>query len=221
MKRIALYGGTFDPVHNGHLAVARTIVQLFALDEVWLMPAYIAPHKRHALPPSAAWHRHALLALATQNDAALRIATLELDAPSKPYTVETLSTLRATLTDTRLFFVMGLDSWLDIKTWREWEKVLTLADHIVVERPGYAWRDDHVTPEIRARVVNLRGAPPENITATVAHDGGNRIYATDAVRLDISATDIRRAVRDGETDFWQAQVPRAVAAYIEKYGLYR
>ena len=221
LKRIALYGGTFDPVHNGHLAVARGVQRCFALDEVWLIPAYVAPHKRHA-QISAAWHRYAMLALATADDAALSISTRELDAPAQPYTIETLTRLSKELKDeARLFFIMGLDSWLDIKTWREWEQVLTICDHIVVTRPGYVWQDAHVTPEIRARIVNLWGCAPENIAARISQTESPRIYATDAVSWNISATEIRQAVHNGDANALTPLVPPEVAAYLEKYHLYR
>ncbi len=221
MKRIALYGGTFDPFHAGHLAVARGVLRWFALDEIWLIPAFVAPHKRHKYPPTPAWHRYAMLALATQDDAKIKVSTIELDAPAQPYTVETLTRLGAELKDeAQLFFVMGLDSWLDIKTWREWERVLRLANHIVVARPGYVWTDAHVTPEIRASIVNIWGRAPESIAETMLNDGEPHIYATDAVQQDVAATEIRDAVRIGQSQEWTRLVSPAVAAYIDKYGLY-
>ena len=220
MKRIALYGGTFDPPHAGHIAVARGVLRWFALDEVWLIPAFLAPHKRHTKPPTPAWHRYAMLALATQDDPNIRVSTIELDAPTKPYTVETLTRLTVELKDTaRLFFVMGVDSWLDIKTWRDWKQVLRLANHIIVARPGYNWDDSHLTPEIRSRIINLRGRQPQTISASV--DKKNcHIYATDAVQQDVSATEIRAAVRAGKRAEWLPLVAPAVAGYIDKYGLY-
>src|SRR5215210_2263061 len=95
-KRIALYGGSFDPVHDGHLAVAHALTGLFGLDEVLFIPAHVAPHKR-AVPPTPPWHRHAMLALATQGEPRFRVSTVELDAPERPYTVETLARLRTEL----------------------------------------------------------------------------------------------------------------------------
>ncbi|MGH9903457.1 MAG: nicotinate-nucleotide adenylyltransferase, partial [Pyrinomonadaceae bacterium] len=158
-KRIALYGGTFDPVHAGHMAVARNVSELFALDEVLFVPAHVAPHKRSAVV-SSPFHRHAMLALATQHEARFKVSTLEIDAPERPYTVDTLSRFRETLGGAaRLFFVMGADSWEEITTWRDWERVLSLTDHIVVTRPGYELSASHVTPAVRARIVDLRGAP--------------------------------------------------------------
>src|ERR1043165_7316990 len=123
-KRIALYGGTFDPVHNGHLAIAQNVLRLFALDELLFIPAHIAPHKRErAVTP--ALKRYAMLALATQSEERMRISSIELDAPERPYTIDTLARLRERLgPQARLFFMMGADSWADITTWREWERLL-------------------------------------------------------------------------------------------------
>src|SRR5687768_13005788 len=122
-RRIALYGGTFDPVHVGHAAVARNLLSLFGLDEVLFVPAFVAPHKRDRRV-SPALDRYAMLALATQGEARFRVSTVEMNAPERPYTVETLARFREAWGDAaRLFFVMGADSWEEITTWREWERV--------------------------------------------------------------------------------------------------
>ncbi|HWS53387.1 MAG TPA: nicotinate-nucleotide adenylyltransferase [Pyrinomonadaceae bacterium] len=220
-KRIALYGGTFDPVHAGHTAVARNLLGLFSLDEVLFIPAHVAPHKRgRAVSP--AFDRHAMLALATQADARLKVSTAELDAPGRPYTVETLSAFGESLGEgARLFFVMGADSWEEITTWREWERVLTLADHLVVTRPGYELPTGHVTQAVRERVVDLQGADAGRAEAALAGPG-RRVYLTDVARVNLSATDVRRAVREGAgRRELEALVGPAVADYIVKYGLYR
>lgn len=219
MKRIALYGGTFDPVHRGHIAVAAGLSKLFALDEVLFIPAALAPHKRESKVTSA-FHRYAMLALATQGEPGMRISTFELDAPEKPYTFETLSRMQESLgREAQLFFVMGADSWTEITTWREWERVLALSNHIVVTRPGYEWSAGHVTPSVRERIVDLRGANVERRAAQVIGEGEAKIYVTDAVNVDVSATAIRRAVR--EDSGWREFVTPSVADYIRKYGLYR
>ena len=193
-RRVAIYGGSFDPVHDGHLALARELVGLFAFDELHFVPAHHAPHKRSSRPTSA-WHRFAMLALATQTDAALKVSTVELEAPERPYTVETIARLRTELGGggVRLFFVMGADSWAEITTWREWERLLAMTNHIVVTRPGYE-------PE-------TRGAP--------------NIFFTDAVMNDVSATKIRRLAREGRYDELTGLLPGPVLEYIRKYKIYR
>ena len=220
-KRIALYGGTFDPVHVGHLAVARALLKLFALDEVLFIPAHVAPHKRES-KVTPGWHRYAMLALATQGEARLRVSTVELDAPEKPYTVETLARLATEHgQEARLFFVMGADSWSEITTWREWERVLTLTNQIVVTRPGYELETSHVTQAIRERLVDLRGMEQGELAKAIDESESTRIYVTDAVLMDVSATEIRRAVREGREREWLALVPPPVAEYMNKYKLYR
>jgi nicotinate-nucleotide adenylyltransferase len=221
-KRIALYGGTFDPVHIGHIAVAHGLSKLFALDEVLFIPAALAPHKRES-KVTPAFHRYAMLALATQREPRMRISTIELDAPERPYTFETLLRMQESVGhEALLFFVMGADSWTEITTWREWERVLSLTNHIVVSRPGYEWDVLHVTPAIRERVVDLRGADAEERMAREIDSGDPaKIYITDAVNIDVSATTIRRAVREGLDTDWLRLVTTSVADYIRKYGLYR
>jgi nicotinate-nucleotide adenylyltransferase len=220
-RRIALYGGTFDPVHVGHAAVARSLLQLFGLDEVLFIPAYVAPHKRDR-KVSPAFDRHAMLALATQGEESFRISTVELSAPEKPYTVETLTKFRETLGErARLFFVMGADSWEEITTWREWERVLGLTDQLVVTRPGYELPVEHVTQAVRERIVDVRGATRERVEDELQKVEGPRIYLTDAANVEASATDVRAAVARGEWESLDSLVAPAVAEYIRKYGLYR
>ncbi len=220
-RRIAVYGGTFDPVHVGHAAVARNLLELFGLDEVIFVPAFVAPHKR-GRKVSPAFDRHAMLALATQGEESLRISTVELSAPERPYTVETLERFGETLGETaRLFFVMGADSWEEITTWREWERVLALTDQLVVTRPGYELPTDHVTEAVRERIVDVRGAERGRVEDELEQNEGPRIYLTDAVNVKMAATDVRAAVARGDWDALDELVVPAVAEYIRKYGLYR
>lgn len=221
-RRIAVYGGSFDPVHKGHLAIARQLIEIFGLDEFLLLPAHVAPHKRKA-DVTPALHRHAMLALATQHDERLKISTLELEAPEKPYTVETLTRLaHAEDADgARLMFVMGADSWAEITTWREWERLLTMVDHIVVTRPGNLLQLNHVGAEIAGRVVDVRGAGAAETQRVREEHPACRIYFTDAVMMDVSSTAVRHAVRMRRRDELRALVTPEVAEYIEKYKLYQ
>jgi nicotinate-nucleotide adenylyltransferase len=216
-KRAAIYGGTFDPLHNGHLKVARRVQKLFGIDELFFVPACVPPHKRGA-GISSAFHRFAMLALATQNDERLRVSTVELDHPERPYAVETIARMQEQLGgDFRLFFVMGADSWSEITTWREWQRLLTMCDHIVVTRPGYELN----TAPAGANVIDLRGKTDEELNALISESASSRVFVTDAVFEDVSATDIRAAARQRDTNALMKMAPPEVATYIEKYGLYR
>ena len=188
-----MYGGTFDPVHTGHVDVARRVLQLFEIEKVLFIPAQLAPHKvgRDVTEPI---HRYAMLALATQNDPQLVISTFELDAPDRRYTVDTVAHFQRALGDsTELFFIMGADSWAEITTWREWERLLAMTNHIVVTRPGYE-------PQTR---------------------GAANIFFTDVVMNDVSATKIRRLAREGRYDELTGLLPGPVLEYIKKYEIYR
>ncbi len=209
MKRIAYFGGTFDPVHNGHLSVARSLVKLFKLDRFVFLPAFHAPHKPDRKPTSE-FHRFTMLCLATENDEHISVSTLELEKREKRYTIDTLKELKELHPGDEIFFVMGADSWTDIRTWREWENVLLSSNHIVVSRPGYEIRTDHVTDAVRERIA-------DRIEQT--NQPGHRIYFTDAVEYDTSATELRDDLSDGVLDR-ESDIPAAVAKYIEKYDLY-
>ncbi|HEY0426870.1 MAG TPA: nicotinate-nucleotide adenylyltransferase [Pyrinomonadaceae bacterium] len=225
MKRIAFYGGSFDPVHCGHLTIARTLTEIFELDEFVFIPAFHAPHKKRKKPTSA-FHRFAMLALSTAGEAKIKVSKMELEMPEKPYTVETLTRLENELPDERIFFVMGADSWAEITTWREWETVLTCVNIIVVTRPDYEIDFSHVTDEIRERIVDLRGNVSNfkfQISSEKTETGNRKsetIYITDAVQLDISATEIRRQIRENRAA-WRELVPEEVAKYVEKYQIYK
>ena len=212
-ERIALYGGTFDPVHIGHIEIARRVSQLFEIEKVVFIPAQMAPHKI-GRPVTPSVHRYAMLALATQNDPQLSISTFELDDPDRRYTVDTVAHFQRTLgNETELFFIMGADSWSEIPSWREWEHLLTMTNHIVVTRPGYEPAITHVGP-VAKRIVDLRGA------ATTSRRSSG-IFFTDVVIKDISATRIRRLASEGRTEELTDLLPPAVLEYIKKYGIYK
>jgi len=212
MRRVAIYGGTFDPVHNGHVEVARQVLKVFELDEVSFVPACVPPHKRSANITSA-FHRFAMLALATEADQRLLVSTIELDAPERPYAVDTVGRMKRE--DERLFFLIGSDSWAEIKTWYEWQKLLTMCDLIVVTRPGYEI-DSHNGIDC----IDVRGTARDEVADLLGRET-TRVFITDAAMVDVSATKIRAAVRSGDRESLEAMVPPAVANYIEKYGLYK
>jgi nicotinate-nucleotide adenylyltransferase len=216
-SRIAFYGGSFDPVHRGHFEIAQKLTAIFELDEFVFVPAFHAPHKKRSKPTSA-FHRFAMLALATRDSQRMKVSEIELEVPEKPYTVETLARLKNELPDAKIFFVMGADSWNEITTWREWETVLTTVNIIVVTRPGFDIGFSHVTEAIRGRIVDLRKEEEKNPRSAIRDP--QSIYITDAVQLDVSATEIRRKIREND-DTWRADVAEEVAKYVEKYQIYK
>jgi nicotinate-nucleotide adenylyltransferase len=217
MNRIAFFGGTFDPVHNGHLKIARTLVDFFRLDRFYFLPAFHAPHKADRKPTSA-YHRFAMLSIATENDPNIFVSTHELDRWETRYTVDTIPELAAEFPGGKLFFVMGADSWMDIRTWRRWEDLLLMTNHIVVARPGFDLSVSHVTDAVRDRIEDIRESD-RNRLPEVERDVP-AIYITNAVHFDTSSSILRADLQDGELDR-DTDIPLEVANYIEKYELYR
>jgi nicotinate-nucleotide adenylyltransferase len=214
--RIALYGGTFDPIHLGHLEVAREVSKLFEIEKVLFVPAQLAPHKT-GRSVTAPIHRYAMLALATMDDPGCVISTFELDAPNRRYTVDTVSHFKQSLgPDVDLYFIMGADSWSEITSWRDWKRLLAITNHIVVTRPGYEISD--VAPPTD-RVVDMRSGA----TLKALNDSNSepRVFLTDVVMKDVSATAIREMARGARFEELQALVPEAVIGYLKKYGIYR
>jgi len=179
----------------------------------------VPPHKRGAGITSA-FHRFAMLALATQHDARLRLSTIELEAPDRPYAVDTVERMQSAIgSSRRLFFLIGADSWAEITAWHEWQRLLKMCDLIVVTRPGYDL--NRTIPAANAAVVDTRGLRREEISELLNTDGGSRVFLTDAAMIDVAARTIRAAARSKATEQLRASVPAEVAGYIEKYELYQ
>jgi nicotinate-nucleotide adenylyltransferase len=215
-RRIAAFGGTFDPVHNGHVEIARAIVHNFGLDQLLIVPAHRPPHK----DPRAiadAYHRYAMAALATLDEQRMIVSTIELESPERSYTFETIERLQSAVGEgTRLFFVMGADSFQEINTWREPARLLSATDVIVVTRPGHDVKSSHLDGRFKHTVVELG---ERNVESAMAEDGCHHIYVTGYVNNSVSSTEIRRRVREGQSI--AGLVPPRVADYINKYKLYR
>jgi nicotinate-nucleotide adenylyltransferase len=221
-RRVGVYGGTFDPVHNGHLSVAAALCEAFAFDQFLFVPAFVPPHKR-TREITSAYHRYAMTVLATlgrdcPHAEKMRVSTVELEAPARPYTVETLARLQEQQPGAQLFFVMGADSFAEVMSWRAYERILGEYRVIVAARPGHDEETDAAAARLpdglRPRVTDLRGGPPPAAGDLVTP----RIFLTDYVAVDVAATEVRRMVREGRSI--AAVVPPAVAEYIARYGLY-
>ncbi|MFN7928170.1 MAG: nicotinate-nucleotide adenylyltransferase [Blastocatellia bacterium] len=219
-ERIGIYGGTFDPLHYGHLRVAAAICEAFDLDRFFFVPAFVPPHKREA-DISASYHRYAMVVLATLHHSQLAktrfaASTIELEAPARPYTIETLQHLQAQHPSASLFFVMGADSFAEVHLWREYERLLTEYNIIVAARPpADTISAAHLSAKCQQHVLDLRGSKRPSLAAVTEP----KVYLTDYVAVDIAATEVRAAVRSGHAI--EAMVPPDVARYIATYDLYR
>jgi nicotinate-nucleotide adenylyltransferase len=212
----AFYGGTFDPVHNGHLAIARAARDALGTT-IWLMPAADPPHRE--APGATAEHRAAMLDLAVEGQAGLRVDRRELeraarggDTPS--YTVDTLRELRAKHGDQApIAFLIGADSLHGFATWNAPEALLAGAHWVVAERPGSAL-DEHLPPQVARLVV---GRWTLNAASLREAPGGKLLRLRQPLHGE-SATQIRRRIAAGET--WHHLLPLPVAKYIVAHGLY-
>lgn len=207
---IGLFGGTFDPIHIGHLRLALELKQQLALSEMHLLPCYLPPHR--ATPGASAAQRVAMLELALQGCRELMLDTRELRRDKPSYTVDTLTEVRAELgKDTSLSLCMGMDSFCTLDRWHEWQQLIRLAHIVVVERPGYS------VPLVGpvAELVRRHGAGPQMLHSAAM----GAVVITAPRALAISATDIRTQLRAGVSP--QFLVPDAVLNYIEAEQLYR
>lgn len=207
----AFYGGTFDPVHNGHIAIALAARDALGTT-IWMMPAADPPHRD--VPGATAEHRAAMLDLAIQGQAGLRVDRRELQRDTPSYTIDTLRELRAKHGEQApLAFLIGADSLHGFATWKEPEALIAGAHWVVAERPGSAL-DEHLPPEV-ARLVGARWTL--NAAALRDNPGGKVLRLRQPLYAE-SATQIRRRIAVGET--WHHLLPLAVSRYIVEHGLY-
>jgi nicotinate-nucleotide adenylyltransferase len=215
--RLGVYGGTFDPVHEGHLAVAGGLAERFRFDRLLFVPASAPPHKR-GREITHPCHRVAMLALATDSRADWRISTVEIDCTPPHYSVDTVAKLHALYPHAApLYFVIGADSFEDLPLWRDYLRLIESCHIIVTARPGHRLDAAHLPDAARRRLVDLRGTAAGD--ALPPDDGeGTHIYLTGDTFVDISATAVRDRARRGES--LGGLVPRPVADYITKQELY-
>lgn len=197
--RIGILGGTFDPIHNGHLAVARAARQHYRLDLVYFVPCGQPPHKqRRGLSPFL--HRFAMVAMACAGEPSFVPSLLEagpgLRGREKSYSVDTVRRLRRMAPRAKLYFILGADAFLYLPMWKSVQQLVRLCDFIVATRPGTHLR--------KAEHTRLPGA---------------NVYILPGVQVDVSASDIRRAAHRGRP--LAGLVPSAVADYMGKMKLYR
>jgi nicotinate-nucleotide adenylyltransferase len=204
--RIAILGGTFDPIHNGHLAAASSVAETFQVDEVQFVPAFSPPHKqRHGI--SSPFHRFAMVALATVSIDRFRPSTIEVDALERRYTVETLESMKQAYPGAEFLFIVGTDMYQEIETWKNFRRLFELAHLVIVNRPGFPFRDD-IAPY---QIIN------ENQTVTKLPQEPAVFYLP-FVQQPISSSAIREDRKRGERV--RQWLPPDVWSYIEKNKLY-
>lgn len=209
---IVLYGGTFDPVHNGHLAIATAAAQALGC-EVRLMPAADPPHRP---PPGAsATQRAHMLDLAVEGVPGLCVDRRELERDGPSYTVQTLRELRSAEPERPVALLLGADAFLGLPGWREWRALFGLAHFVVADRPGQTLRPGTLPGALAAEADGRWSADPSDLAATPA----GRVLALRQPLHDVSATDLRARIASGRP--WRHLVPDAVASCILSRGLYR
>ncbi|GLP98012.1 nicotinate-nucleotide adenylyltransferase [Paraferrimonas sedimenticola] len=194
--RIGLLGGTFDPVHLGHIHIAKQVSRAAQLDEVWLLPNKVPPHK--PVPIATSEQRLRMLELALEQQTRLSICDIELSLPSPSYTVNTLEALSQTHPEHEFHFIIGMDSVLSLPSWCRWQDVVKFAKIIGCARPG--WHDP--------------------IPAEIQHLVDNQVVQiVDIDPIEMSSSQVRKMLANGDNTC--QQLSPTVANYIKQHQLYR
>lgn len=208
----ALFGGTFDPIHYGHLRPVEALAQQVGLQQIILLPNHVPPHRPQ--PEASAQQRLEMVKLAIEGNPLFQVDDRELQRTTPSYTIDTLESLRAERgPDLALAFIIGQDSLLSLHKWHRWQSLLDVCHILVCARPGYAEKLD--TPELQNWLEQHQVTQPEKLS----QQPNGFIYLADTPLLDISATEIRRRRREGLS--CDDLLPRSVQRYIELQGLYR
>jgi nicotinate-nucleotide adenylyltransferase len=212
--RTGILGGTFDPIHVGHLAVARAAQEALELDRVLVVPSHTPPH-RSTMPSASAYHRFAMAALAVAGTDDCLVSDLELMAGGISYTCRTLERLHATgLAPRNLYFLTGADAFAEIESWKDYPAILTQAHFVVVSRPGRSAASLRQTlPALAGRMEDVANCH------TLDRDDPGTIFLIEASTPDVSATTIRQRLVRSES--LTGLVTPAVEAHIRRHHLYR
>jgi len=213
-QRVGVLGGTFDPVHNGHLAVAEAACRGLDLDGLLLIPAAVPPHKRE-LPITPFAHRLTMLRLAVADRAGLYVSSVEADRGGPSFSVDTLVALRGVLgRDVSLFFLVGIDAFGEISTWKEYLRLPLLAELVVVDRPamGSPRLDEAVRRQFPDYLFDSARA------AWLESRGSGVIRPLTMAPLAVSSTQVRQLVAAGKPV--SSLVPAPVVDYIRGHHLY-
>jgi len=213
--RLGLLGGTFDPVHRGHIDVAQAAREALGLDRVQFIPARLPPH-RPQQPRASGYHRFAMVAVALAGLPGFEVSDLELLADGPSYTARTLARLqRDGFHPSQLFFITGADAFAEIATWHDYPALLDASHFVVVSRPGHAreglW---HRLPDLRSRFVDV----PPGVDPTALRVDRTAVFLVEARTADASSTEVRRRLEADEP--LDDLVPERVLSYIRQHRLY-
>lgn len=214
-RRVGILGGTFDPVHHAHLAIAEAVRQALTLSGLLFVPAFLPPHKP-TYTISAFAHRAAMLELAVAGRPGFQVSRLEAEREGPSFSIDTLKALRALLgPEIELFFIIGMDAFAEIHTWKAYRQLLNYTSFVVIGRPDQCRQSCGQT---------VLADFPGYVFAEAAgcwqgEPGQGAICPLAVVPMEVSSTRIREAVRQGRSI--AAHVPPAVADYIKAQGLYR
>ncbi len=198
-RRLGVMGGTFDPIHNGHLVAASEVADLFGLDEVVVVPTG-RPWQKDRRDVTAAEDRYLMTVIATASNPRFSVSRVDIDRAGPTYTNDTLEDLRALNPDSDLYFITGADALASILSWQNWEELFRLAKFIGVSRPGYELNGQHIAAA-------LDQLPADALTLV------------EVPALAISSSECRARAADSRP-IWYL-VPDGVVQYVTKRGLYR
>jgi nicotinate-nucleotide adenylyltransferase len=219
--RIGLFGGTFDPIHKGHRQVAKDVLRQFKLDKIHFIPCALQPNKTDG-PAASAPDRAAMLQLALRNQPGFEICRFEIERQGPSYTVDTLNYFASTQPPgTRLHFIIGIDAFLEIDTWKSYSKLFELAEFVVMTRPGIGISSGQAlhTAIDYARQRICTQYQLEGHGRRLVHPIKHPIHLAGVSHIDIASTRIRHLIQQGKpVGDW---IDKEVAGYIETKGLYR
>jgi nicotinate-nucleotide adenylyltransferase len=211
--RLGILGGTFDPIHFGHLRIAEEMCEEMEMERVYLIPGALPPHKDR--DPVTPFHdRLAMVRMAIQESSSLDVLDLEGRRKGLSYTIETLKEIHKLFKPKHeLFFILGIDAFLEIKTWKTYRQLFDYAHFVVIKRPGF--QSDALEPFVFSLDLEFQR---DHSKDSYVSPSGHRIIYREATLMDISSSRIREMVSKGKTIRYL--VPEAVRSYIKEKGLY-
>jgi len=213
-RRLGLFGGTFNPIHYGHLRSAEEVCEALALHRLWFIPAGHPPHKT-AQGITSFEVRLEMSRLAVGDHPVMSVSDLEGRRPGRSYSIETLRQIRREVGPAwELYFILGLDAILEIATWKDYQELFTLSHFVVLDRPGY---DRQRLGEVLLREVHPLFRPLQ-VERSFQHPSGHNVVLQETTLMDISGTGIREMVRRGHSIRYL--LPEAVREYIITHKLY-